>query len=149
MLLRLNQKSKHSAKDTKKGFSLIELLLVIAIIGILAAVAIPLFLGQRTKAAHTEAKTNLETIKLLEEKYFSENGFYGADGTYQYTESSITLQTLLPEFQPGDPKTLNFDYTLVISNTGTQFLATAQGKAGTIVEGATFSIDQDNNRSGF
>ena len=49
------------------GFTLVELLIVIAIIGILGGIAIPLFLGERSKAMHTEAKANLESLRLLEE----------------------------------------------------------------------------------
>ncbi len=131
------------------GFTLIELLLVIAILGILAGIAVPLFLGERSKAMHTEAKSNLEAIRLLEEQYFSENGNYGPDGTYRYRVGDTSIQALLPGFQPGDVNALRFDYTLVISNNGTQFVATAVGRTGSPVDGATFSIDQDNNRMGF
>jgi len=140
---------KLSLNKKNGGFTLQELLITMAIIAILAGIAVPIFLGQREKAAHSEAKANLEAIRLLEEQYFAENATYGPDGTYVYNEASTSLQTLLPGFRPGNPATLKFDYTLTIWGNGAAFTATATGKTGSFVEGATFSIDQDNNRSGF
>lgn len=135
-----------------KGFTMIELLIVITILAILAGIAVPLFLGERTKAMHTEAKSNLESIRLLEEQFFADKGNYGTDGTYifkgTYNDPSDNgIEDLLPGFKPGNINSLKFSYTLVISNTGTNFTATAKGKAGTPVEGATFTIDQDNNKN--
>ena len=62
-------------KNTK-GFTLIELMIVVAIIGILAAIAIPNFLRFQLKAKSSEGKTNLAAIRTAETSYFSEFGQY-------------------------------------------------------------------------
>ena len=60
----------------KGGFTLIELMIVVAIIGILAAIAIPNFLRFQLKAKTSEGKTNLAAIRTAEQSYYSEFGGY-------------------------------------------------------------------------
>ena len=62
---------------SKKGFTLIELMIVVAIIGILAAIAIPNFLRFQAKSKQSEAKTNLGGIFTAETSYFSEKNTFG------------------------------------------------------------------------
>jgi len=58
------------------GFSLVELLIVVSLIGVLAAIAIPSFLRYQLRARSAEAATNLKAIATSEEAYFSEYGTY-------------------------------------------------------------------------
>jgi type IV pilus assembly protein PilA len=62
--------------NRRGGFTLIELMIVVAIIGILAAIAIPNFLRFQLKAKSSEGKTNLAAIRTAEESYFAEYGLY-------------------------------------------------------------------------
>ncbi len=58
----------------QEGFTLIELMIVVAIIGILAAIAIPNFLQYQMKSRQSEAKTNLQAIKTSMVSFQGEQG---------------------------------------------------------------------------
>ena len=60
----------------KKGFTLIELMIVIAIIGILAAIAIPQFAKYRTRAYNSAALSDLKNFQTEMESQYSENQEY-------------------------------------------------------------------------
>lgn len=65
-----------SNRSSQKGFTLIELMIVVAIIGILAAIAIPDYMSFTTKAKQSEVKANLGGIYTAEVTYFTENATY-------------------------------------------------------------------------
>lgn len=61
-----------------KGFTLVELIIVIVIVGILSIVAVPIYRGYTKKAIATEAKTLLGSIATSEKVYYAEFGVYYA-----------------------------------------------------------------------
>ena len=58
------------------GFTILELLVVVAIIGILGAIGIPAYQGYVTKAKETKAQNSLQSIYMMEKNFFSQNYCY-------------------------------------------------------------------------
>jgi type IV pilus assembly protein PilE len=131
---------------SNRGFTLVELLITIAIISILSMIAVPAYVGQQRNATRTEAYQNLSALRLLEEQFFSDNSEYTADAA-----NTAAIEAMLPGFNPGGD--LKFDYEIAQNedfNGNAQtpcFRATATGFAGTRVAGETFSIDCNNNKN--
>jgi type IV pilus assembly protein PilA len=85
--------------EKEKGFTLIELLVVIIIIGILAAIAIPVFMNQRQRAVDSSIQSDLRTAATAVETFWVDNQAYPAD--------DAAFQAL-PEVVVSDGNTLVF-----------------------------------------
>jgi prepilin-type N-terminal cleavage/methylation domain-containing protein len=136
----------------RKGVTLIELLIVVAIIGILAAIGIPGYLGYQKRAARSEAYANLEALRTLQEQYYAERGEYAPyDKTTSSALSDVSaIQAYLPGFKPGPDASLGYSYRInytVVNSITTSFIANALGKTGTKLAGDSFWVDKDNNKN--
>ena len=119
-------------RRNQKGFTLIELMIVIAIIGILAAIAIPNFLNYQCKAKQSEAKSNLGNIRTSEEAYFAEFDVYAQN------TGAIGFST---------KGTARYTYSIACADPAVDFTASATGKAAmTSTKGIdTWTMDQDGD----
>ena len=77
----------------KKGFTLMEMLIVVAIIGILVSVSIPVFSGQLEKAKEATDKANERAAKAAAVTQYLTNGVTGTTGTYYYNAATGTTQS--------------------------------------------------------
>jgi len=159
-------------KNSNKGFTLTELVIVLAIIGILAMIAIPAYVGQAKRATRSEAYSNLQTLRLLEEQFFSENSCYqplagGICPAAAVINGTLAIQGFLPGFRPGTggsftyvisvangvslPNVVAVPYDNAIANLPNAnapcFIATATGAPGSRVAGDVFAVDCINNRN--
>lgn len=85
--------------DVAAGFTLIELLVVIIIIGILAAIAIPVFLAQRNKAYDAQVRSTMHNALLAESTYFVDNHRFSQDAA---TMSGVDASTTWHGSNGGD-----------------------------------------------
>ncbi|MBF0265789.1 MAG: type IV pilin protein [Gammaproteobacteria bacterium] len=118
------------------GFTLLEMMIVVAIIGILAAVAVPSYQEYIKKAKRADAKVALMDLQIQQEKYRANNPTYGDQSDIYGTANDTT---------PVDSPDANYDI-LILTNSGTGYSAKATPK-GTMAGDTcgTFAINQSGH----
>lgn len=114
------------------GFTLIELMITVAIVAILASIALPAYNDYITRGRLTEAISNLADMRVKLEQFFQDNRTY---------VGACAANTVAPL-----PTGQNFTFTCP-TLTATTFTVQAAGIAGTPTAGFTYTVDQNNTRT--
>ena len=100
-----------------KGFTIIELLIVMAVIAILIGIAVPSFRGMQTEAWKTKSQGDIKVVKIALETYYKNAGAFPAEANYQATllnaEHKILESNLYDPF--GDDASAQYKYALSLN----------------------------------
>lgn len=142
------------------GVTLMELLIALAILGVLAAIGIPLLTGNIRTAKNADAQNTLRSIFLMEKNYFSENYCYyitSGVGNQASTINQYLMGSATPNSGPIVPDASNdFDFYItagVLGSAGSclgansnDYIVYAQSRS---VPSIIYSINQQNVKTGF
>lgn len=112
---------------SQKGFTLIELMVVVAIIGILTAIAVPSYQGYVTHGKVAEATSNLANLRIKMEQYYQDNRTY-VGATYCVPTSDVKY----------------FTYACSVAPSINGYTIKATGVATENMSGFDFTVNQDN-----
>jgi type IV pilus assembly protein PilA len=141
------------SKRAAKGFTLIELLVVVVIVGILAAVALPNFLGQSGKARTTEASATIDAIKSGEESTINDVGSYVSLGAASASATNNAASDTLGGNAVGTPGVLTAFSASLGVNLDTNKFANALAANRWVVgitggSASTYSVGVDGGATG-
>jgi type IV pilus assembly protein PilE len=125
-----------STPTAQHGFTLIELMVVVAIIGILASVALPAYTDYIRRGNSQEAFSNMSAYRIKLEQYYQDNQAYGASSG---TTCGVATSTVTPAKY--------FTYSCATSNSGQNYTVTATGNTGVNTAGYVYTIDDNNSKA--
>ena len=121
------------------GFTLIELMIVVVIVAILAAIALPSYSNYIRRGQLQEAFTHLADYRAKMEQYYQDNKNYGTGGVCANAATASTWNGFVPTGL--NPR--YFDYGCVLAPDGQSYSLTAGGAAGQPTVGYAYRINQD------
>ncbi len=98
----------------QKGFTLIEIMIVVAILAIVTTIAVPAYTGYVETAQRTEGWNNLNGLQLALEEYYIENGTYVTTMEDDYNSAALNWSA-----KPGGGGTHHFTYSIAACSSGT------------------------------
>jgi type IV pilus assembly protein PilE len=119
----------------QRGFTLIELIITVAVVAILARIAVPAYTSYLARGKITEALASLADYRVKMEQYFQDNRNYGTAG------AACSVPT---------PASQYFAYTCLVGTPNTSFTVTATSIAGALGAATgdyTYAINESNTKS--
>ena len=129
----------------ESGFTLVELLVVMLILGLLAAIAIPAFFNQRDKAGDAEAKSQAKTAQTALETFQTDNGTYtgGVIGALDDIEPTLTGAPVV-----STPNATGDGYTITATSSTDNTFQIVRAANGTVTYPCTVAAANGTNRGG-
>lgn len=121
---------------TQKGFTLVELMIVVVIIGILSAVAVPSYRDYVTRGRIPDATSNLATKRVQMEQWFQDNRRYNSAANATTCGVNTSADTTSSQY---------FTFTCATLTDGNSYLLTATGKDS--MTGFTYTINEANTKT--
>ena len=111
-----------------RGFTLVELMVVIVIVAVMAAVAVPLYTNYVKDARRSEAANGLASVATAQQTYYQRNGAYSA----ALASLNVDLTDVVANWDVADPA--------LIAGPPVGFSVAATGKAGTVYAGLSVTM---------
>jgi len=127
-------------RTSQQGFTLIEVMIVVAIVGILAAVALPSYTSYLRRGELPEAFSQLATFRVQMEQYYLDNRNYGSSSTCGRQSDGSSL-VVTPS-----GTNIHFSYSCTLTNSGQGYTLAATGNA-TRTTGYDYTLDQTNAKA--
>ena len=128
----VTQRSRQRRLRKSAGFTLIEIMIVVAIIGILSSIAVPAYRDYVIRARIADATSGLAEARVRMEQFYGDNRTYAAAGGGCGAAMPVIDQ---------------FTLTCALGAGGQQYTVTANGNAGAMVAGFGYTVDQANLRT--
>ncbi len=132
---------------SNKGITLIELLLVILIVAILAAIAVPIYTNYMARARRSDAKVALEQVRAAQEMWRAERGTYAINDAFGTAIAKLQNTMGAPAGPPATPTRVgDYDWDFTV-RTATAFTARATPNSARQAADGWLQIDQDGTKT--